>query len=69
MLVTSYWIEEHVCRQQGCNEGGTIPWALNNCGDAKKLQCHKHLLQCSTFASERPQGWTRGVKLLVPGVI
>jgi len=25
MLVTSYWIEEHVCRQQGCNEGAQFP--------------------------------------------
>ena len=42
MLVTSYWIEEHVRCQQGRNEGDVIPWALNRyVGTKKPQQFHK----------------------------
>jgi len=54
-------------RNEGC-KGGTIPGAPSHHGGAKSLrgggekskQCHKHFLQSSTFASERPQFRTWG---------
>ena len=60
---------------QGHNDGakGTqFPMAPNHygghrisAGDAEKFQqCHKYFLQCSTFASERPQVGTWGVKFV-----
>jgi len=42
-------------------KGGTITRAPNHYGDAEtSQQCHKHLLQYTTFVSERPQVRTWG---------
>ena len=45
---------------QGCDEGDTIPLALNRCGRRMTTggfkmsqQCHKYFLQYSIFASEK----------------
>jgi len=41
-------------------QGDTDPPAPNYCGGKKSQQCHKHFLENSTFASERPQVRTWG---------
>jgi len=54
-------------RNEGGAKGEQLPGhrvylgAANHCGGAEKSrQCHKHFLQYSTFASERPQCRTWG---------
>ena len=65
------FLSNSITHTQGRNEakGGTIPLAPNHYEDAESLrrrrmtaqgaektqQCHKYFLQCSTFASKRPQ--------------
>jgi len=39
---------------------GTIPRVPNYCGGARKVLTMPQVLQCSTFAFERPQVRTRG---------
>jgi len=69
-ISAAFYTQRKWFNQQGRNERGkgyAIPrapnhsGAPNDCGSAKKSQqCHKHFLQYSTFASERPHAQTWG---------
>jgi len=55
LMASAAWWLRHIRGITSGDKEGTIPPAPNPYGDAEKpQQCHKHFLQYSAFASEKP---------------